>query len=109
MPTFRSRPLDGKTRWPPSHASDGSEQTSLADVRPGEVVRITEIFFQMVRNRCWEAGIFEGDVVRCREVDRNLIVLVHPERRKVVLERSCARFVLASQTGPQNGSLEPRD
>lgn len=92
LPKLRSRPLDG--RAPP--AATDSDAHSLAEVRPGQVVEITEIFFQIVRNRCWELGIFEGEVFECVAVDGEEIVLIHPRRGTVEVSVDCARFVLTT-------------
>jgi len=74
----------------------GIERGSLASVAPGERVRVTEIFFQIVRNRCWELGIRDGDVLECLETDDEAVLLRHPRRGVVSIERSCARFVLTA-------------
>lgn len=71
----------------------GLPTTSLANTRPGDVVKITEIFFQIVRDRCWELGIDRGEVFECRATRDDHVVLEHDELGRLELELHYARFV----------------
>jgi hypothetical protein len=85
----------------------GSGHLSLADVRPGDVVEIVEILFEMVRNHCWELGIVEGDVYECVHLDREEIVLARPRGGQVAVERHCARFVVTDPRSARERSASP--
>jgi hypothetical protein len=86
----------------------GSGHLSLADVRPGDVVEIVEILFEMVRNHCWELGIVEGDVYECVHLDREEIVLARPRGGQVAVERHCARFIVTDdRTTSKERSASP--
>lgn len=71
----------------------GLPTCSLADTRPGDVVKIADIFFQIVRNRCWELGIDRGEVFECRGARDDHVVLEHDELGRLELETHYARFV----------------
>lgn len=74
------------------HSTD-PYRASLAEAKPGQTLEVTDIFFQLVRNRCWECGMSEGSVVECLDVTNEQVVLDHPEHGLFALERSYARFV----------------
>lgn len=61
----------------------------------GELVQVTSIFFEIVRNRCWKLGILEGEVYRCLGFDesRGTLLLFHPVHGRVRVEKDVARFV----------------
>lgn len=81
--------------WPPPPVAEG---LSLADVEPGDVAEVTAIFFDIVRNRCWEIGIRPGEVLECLEADgeSGALLLRRRDGEPVVLSEACARFVLVS-------------
>lgn len=71
----------------------GLPTRSLADTRPGDVVKVADIFFQIVRDRCWELGIDRGEVFECRGTRDDHVVLEHDELGRLELETHYARFV----------------
>jgi hypothetical protein len=66
---------------------------SLAEIRPGESVRIEHILFDMLKDLCSGIGIAEGDVVRCRRTSNAVILLETSTGRTVILDGDWARFV----------------
>lgn len=71
----------------------GLPTRSLADAGPGDVVEIADIFFEIVRDRCWELGIDRGEALECVAKERGRIVLANEEIGRVELESHYARFV----------------
>ena len=72
---------------------------SLAEIRPGQRVRVEPILFEMLKDLCRGIGIVEGDVVRCRRTSRAVVLLEVASGRTVILESDWARFVEVSLAG----------
>lgn len=93
-PTQRKRRPSDVGRQPALPGRPDPGRTSLAEVRPGDIVEIVEIFFEIVRNQCWALGLVVGDTCECVAVDATEIVLVHPIAGRVSISSDSARFVL---------------
>lgn len=87
---------------PDLHQPDASSRTepvlpswthSLANARPGLRYRICELALSMVRDRCRDLGLEQGDEVTCLEAGRWSICLERLDGRRVNLERDYAWFV----------------
>lgn len=90
-PVVKHPPFDGSA--PSSRGLPRLPTRSLVDAGPGDVVKIDDIFFQIVRNRCWELGIDRGELFECRGVRDGCVVLEHEDHGRVRLEAHYARFV----------------
>ena len=66
---------------------------SLADARLNEKVRIRDICFDVIRQRCWTAGLRVGDTVRVAKQTAHELVLSIEGRTPVTLDRFFACFV----------------
>lgn len=69
----------------------------LADVGVSETVRVERILFHVLKDLCYDLGVEEGDVVRCRRSSRSFLVLENPAGRTIILEMDWARFI---EVGP---------
>lgn len=83
---------------------------SLAAAVPGERFQIKRIHFGLVRERCSELGIREGEVLRCVRNTAKEVVVEFPQRHTTALEMHYARFVELRDAdaggldlGPSNG------
>lgn len=76
---------------------------SLASGRPGDLLRIREIFFALVRDRCRRLGLTEGDVVQFREADSDRIRIHHARVGSITLDPRIARFVLVRRVSRPAG------
>lgn len=65
----------------------------LANARPGLRYRICDLAFSMVRDRCRDLGLEQGQDVTCIEAGRWSICLERLDGRRVNLERDYAWFV----------------
>jgi hypothetical protein len=77
-------PLDG-------HVPHWTE--ALASAKAGAHYRITQLVFAMVRDRCHEIGLHEGDEVACIDNRDWALDLEKSDGRRVILERQYAWFV----------------
>lgn len=84
---------DGKRSGDGRDADGADPRRSLAHIRPGDVVEVTGVIFEIVRNRCWEAGIRPGEIFECREIRDGSLVLAQQDGSTVTFERHHARFV----------------
>lgn len=66
---------------------------SLADAGLNEKVRIRDICFDVIRQRCWKAGLRVGDTVRVAKQTAHELVLSIEGRTPVTLDRFFACFV----------------
>ena len=72
---------------------------ALAAARPGARYRIADLVFVMVRDRCRELGLEEGDEVRCVGNQGWAVELERPDRRRVSMEHDYAWFVQVELVG----------
>ena len=72
---------------------------TLAAAKPGAPYRITDLVFSMVRDRCRELGLAEGDEIRCVENGRRSLCLERSDGRRVSLDRDYAWFVQVEPLG----------
>ena len=72
---------------------------SLADLAPGESVRIQNIYFDQVRGLCSKLGITEGTRLRCRARTANELLLQ--------LETDSTRFTTAHVSWARFVAVEP--
>jgi hypothetical protein len=75
------------------NAPDSSTRMSLAAVRDGEKVQIDRILFDKLKNLCYNLGIEEGKVVRCRHNTRAVLLLETGASRTIIIDQDWARFV----------------
>jgi hypothetical protein len=66
---------------------------SLASIHPGDVVRIVDILFDVLRSHCHDLGLSEQVPLKCRTAGGAWLQLEGPEGRTVLLERDWARFI----------------
>jgi hypothetical protein len=81
---------------------------SLAATAVGEAVEIRSILFEAVRSLCYDLGVREGDIVRCRADGPSHLLLETPRGRTVSLDRDWARFIQVEDplTDELDGRLE---
>lgn len=77
---------------------------SLGGIHPrdGRTYAIRRIVFDLVKNRCAELGLGEGETVRCRRRDHENVVVELSDGTVRALELTYARFVEVEPT-----SIEP--
>lgn len=81
---------------------------SMAAASPGERFRVRRIHFGLVRDRCSELGIREGDVLRCLRSSAHEVVVQFPERHTAALELDYARFVELADPDEDSFARAPR-
>lgn len=81
---------------------------SLADASLDEKVRIRDIYFDVVRQRCSNSGLRVGDTVRVARQTTHELVLTMDGRTPVTLDRFFACFVeiVAPAAAPYAGTAE---
>lgn len=94
---------DPSVRWP-----ETGQPLSLAAARPGDLLRVREIFFGIVRDRCQRLGLDGGDVVECTEVKPDTIHLRHRKQGPISVDRRFARFVLVRRIRRPDSRSERR-
>lgn len=80
---------------------------SLAAAAPGERFLIKRIHFALVRDRCSELGIREGEVLRCLRNTAKEVVVEFPQRHTTALEIHYARFVELRDADTESLDLTP--
>jgi hypothetical protein len=68
----------------------------LAEVGPSETVRVERILFHLLKDLCYDLGLEEGDVLRCRRASRAFLVLETAAGRTIIMEMDWARFIEVS-------------
>lgn len=68
----------------------------LAEVSASERVRVERILFHVLQDLCYDLGLEEGDVLRCRRASRSFIVLETAGGRTIIMETDWARFIEVS-------------
>ena len=83
----------GEVRWPWAE--------SLGGVRPDaeRAFRVKRILFGLVRDRCFDMGLQEGQEVRCRDRTREQVLLELPGGGVHSLELPYAWFIEVSPVG----------
>jgi hypothetical protein len=83
---------------------------ALASAKPGASYRIKQLPLAIVRDRCRELGLEEGEVVRCADNRTWLLQLERTDGRMVGLERDYARFVAVELVDGQGSAwhAQPR-
>jgi Fe2+ transport system protein FeoA len=66
---------------------------TLSAARPGSQYRVTSLLFSLVRKRCRDLGIAEGDTLRCLANGPGGVSLSRTDGRRLVLEREHGWFV----------------
>ena len=79
------------SRWPRGEA--------LVFARPGEIYRIEDILFGMVRDRCMELGCDEGSEVMCVDNDDVGVSVSLADGRRKFIGREYAWFVRVRSLG----------
>jgi hypothetical protein len=67
--------------------------TTLAQVPPGDCVRVDTIVFGALRSLCGDIGLREGDDVLCWAETQGTLILQTAEGRIVCLARDWARHI----------------
>jgi hypothetical protein len=79
--------------------------TALAAAEHGVDYRITDIVFSMVRDRCRDLSLAEGEEIRCVDNQPSFLCLERSDGCRVSLERHYAWFV---QVEPIDGRARVR-
>jgi hypothetical protein len=90
-PLCRNRIATDQPRW--------SWAEALGAAEPGARYRISDLVFSLVRDRCRELGLEEGDEIRCLENRRWWLELERPDGSSVLLESDYAWFVQVEPMG----------
>lgn len=78
---------------------------NLATAAPGESFHVRRIHFGLVRDRCADLGMREGDLLRCLRVTAGEVVVEFPEGHTTALELDYARFVEVAE--PSANRMDP--
>jgi hypothetical protein len=70
----------------------------LSSAHPGSRYRITRVLFELVRDRCHEKGLHEGDEVICLERRKRTVTVERTDRQRVQLEWEYAWFIQVRET-----------
>jgi hypothetical protein len=68
----------------------------LAEVGPSETVRVERILFHLLKDLCYDLGLEEGDVLRCRRASHAFLVLETAAGKTIIMEMDWARFIEVS-------------
>lgn len=72
---------------------NGEAVRSLAEVTPGELIRVQLIVFEFARTSCWDLGIRQGEVLRCEDGGVTGMTVIRKDGSRLHVPRECARFV----------------
>ena len=67
--------------------------SSLAAVAPGDAVIVQRVLFELLRDKCSDLDVREGDALHCQAVGDARIFLRTADGRLVACRRDWARFV----------------
>jgi hypothetical protein len=65
----------------------------LADAKPGDLVQVRLIVFELVRSRCWHLPLREGDTVRFVETGDEAVTVSRLDGTHLAVPSECARFI----------------
>lgn len=65
----------------------------LSDAEPGDLVRVRLIVFELVRSRCWDLPLREGDMLQYIDGGGRDITVARLDGTRVLVPYECARFV----------------
>lgn len=66
---------------------------SLSDASPGDVVRVRLIVFELVRSRCWDLPLREGDTLQLVDASDAGVVVSRLDGSRLVVPSECALFI----------------
>jgi hypothetical protein len=65
----------------------------LSDSKPGDLLQVRLIVFELVRSRCWDLTLQEGDLLRYVEDVEGGIRISRLDGTRVTVPLECARFI----------------
>lgn len=65
----------------------------LSDSEPGDLLQVRLIVFELVRSRCWDLTLREGDLLRYIEDVEAGVAVSTLDGTRVTVPHECARFI----------------